>query len=126
MFFRKKRKPYKLEEVTIIETEQPTPVIKWVNMLLLHIHQNSVTCFILQKSTGVPLLPFDCETSKDKITIPKIINRLKVMSELGPGACEESKESSISLCICGKDYTAKLLFIDTFTDQSCKIDLVEV
>jgi hypothetical protein len=123
----KKAKPHEWHSVIteeIVPSDKLTPARQWVNLLLIHMHQDSIDSIMLQKSKGIPTFPLDVEVSKTELTYTKIINRLKVMSGLDPKVYKTVKDGIVSIRIGDTNYDIKTTFDDA-NDQSCNIALVK-
>lgn len=121
---RKRKKPISPCEIDLDEfkaLQEASPSKVWVNLFLLHLCRDSESSFTLQKSKGIPPIPFEEEVPPGGFDFDKIMNRLKVMAGLDPILYKEPQKGKISLCICGVWHHLDTTFVDSVDDSQCEI-----
>ena len=98
-----------------------TPVIRYVNLLLLTMHKENSLTRELHASTGLPPLEIDGERLAPG-QFDKVINRLKILCRLDPVTYPAPTEGTTSIGIYGRDYALVCLFDDQ-SDRRCVIHL---
>jgi hypothetical protein len=120
---RKERRGDPIDPNELKVLSERSPVKVWVNLLLLHMYKDSVSSLVLQKSKGIPPIPLEEEVPPGGFDFDKIINRLKVMSNLDPIACPKPCQGEFPLMIQGVPYTVSTTFVDTGADPRCEITM---
>lgn len=118
---RKRKESIDLNELK--ELREASPVKTWVNLLLLHISRESVNSFTLNRSNGIPPIPFDEEVPPGGFDFDKIINRLKVMSNLDPVHFKTPRKGAIHLTIHGIQCKVDLTFFDSQANSRCEMTM---
>jgi len=118
---RKRKDSIDLDELK--ELRARSPVKTWVNLLLLHICKDAVGSFTLQKSKGIPPIPFEEDVPPGGFDFDKIINRLKVMSGLDPVVFKEPHQGEIPLTIGDTLHTVSTTFVDAGTNPRCELTM---
>jgi hypothetical protein len=103
------------------ELSERSPAKYWVNLLLMHMCRDSVSSFTLQKSKGIPPIPGEEHMPPGGFDFDKIINRLKVMSDLDPVTFKEPRHGKIALLVHGTSYNVSTTFVDSVADSQCTI-----
>jgi hypothetical protein len=115
--------PYDLNN--LVRLGEQTPAKEWVYSLLDYMLKNHIGHFVLVRSQGIPSIPLRDELPEAELDFDKIINRIKVMARLDPGAYKEPRKGEFPVSVGGRQYTITASFIETDSDSTCEITLSE-
>lgn len=104
------------------------PVICYVNCLLVGMCRTtdrSRTIRIRQSEPMPPQTPLHFTEPIETSDYSKVINRLKIMSDLNPITYQEPMEGRFSLTALGKEWQARVHFEDTADDPWFSLTLEE-
>lgn len=121
---RRRKKPSSPCEIDLDELkalQEASPSKTWVSLFLLHLCKDLGSSLTLQKSKGIPPIPFEEEVPPGGFDFDQIMNRLKVMAGLDPVLYKEPQKGKISLCICGIWHHLDTTFVDSVDDSRCEI-----
>lgn len=105
----------------LIESQKRHPTLQYLNGLLMRMSKGEFSEVLLCSSRPLPQVELVPGTKMP--TFVKVINRLKVMTNLRLVICRPPKEGKIELTIHGRDAVLHVRFNDTAPDRSVHLRL---
>jgi hypothetical protein len=107
----------------LMEAAEDTPLVRYVNCILIDMHQRGMSSRELRQSEPLPSLDtLRCSTPTD---FSHVLNRLKVMSDLNPVTYPEPVDGRFKVQMLGKRFKVEARFDDNPEDPYVRLEMKE-